>query len=124
MAHAAVQYAVRRAPVVSEVPLSHLALRAAAARLPEIAAWPALDRRPRAPLRAPGRDLRVRGAARPYARRSETCFPGGARLAEFVWYAIYFAIGYIIPADGRFTEAFRRERWIGLPLWLIGFFGG
>jgi peptidoglycan/LPS O-acetylase OafA/YrhL len=44
--------------------------------------------------------------------------------AEFIWYASYFAIGYIIPADGRFTEAFRRERWIGLPLWLVGFFGG
>ena len=42
----------------------------------------------------------------------------------FAWYAIYFLIGYLIPADGRFTEAFRRHGWIGLALWLVGFFGG
>jgi peptidoglycan/LPS O-acetylase OafA/YrhL len=44
--------------------------------------------------------------------------------AEFIWYALYFVIGYVIPADARFTEAFKRERWIGLSLWLVGFFGG
>jgi glucan biosynthesis protein C len=44
--------------------------------------------------------------------------------AEFIWYAIYFLLGYMIPADGRFTEAFKRHRWIGLGLWLAGMFGG
>jgi peptidoglycan/LPS O-acetylase OafA/YrhL len=44
--------------------------------------------------------------------------------AEFIWYALYFVIGYVIPADARFAEAFKRERWIGLSLWLVGFFGG
>jgi surface polysaccharide O-acyltransferase-like enzyme len=51
-------------------------------------------------------------------------FPVERGWAEFVWYAIYFLIGFIIPADGRFTEAFKRHRWVGLPLWLVGFFGG
>ncbi len=44
--------------------------------------------------------------------------------AEFVWYGIYFVLGYLIPADGRFTDAFKRHRWIGLGLWLAGMFGG
>ena len=35
-----------------------------------------------------------------------------------------FVLGYIIPADGRFTDAFKRHGWVGLPLWLVGFFGG
>jgi peptidoglycan/LPS O-acetylase OafA/YrhL len=51
-------------------------------------------------------------------------FPVERGWAEFVWYAIYFLIGYIIPADGRFTAAFKSHRWIGLPLWIAGFFGG
>jgi glucan biosynthesis protein C len=44
--------------------------------------------------------------------------------AEFFWYAIYFVLGYIIPADKRFTDAFKKYGWIGLALWLVGFFGG
>jgi len=44
--------------------------------------------------------------------------------ADFVWYAIYFVLGYLIPADRRFTDAFKRHQWIGLALWLVGFFGG
>ena len=51
-------------------------------------------------------------------------FPVERGWAEFVWYAIYFLIGYMIPMDARFTEAFERHRWIGLVLWLAGFFGG
>jgi glucan biosynthesis protein C len=51
-------------------------------------------------------------------------FPVERGWAEFVWYAIYFVIGYIIPADGRLTDAFKKYRWVGLPLWLVGFFGG
>jgi surface polysaccharide O-acyltransferase-like enzyme len=44
--------------------------------------------------------------------------------ADFLWYAIYFLIGYVIAAERRFTEAFRRHGWICLALWLTGFFGG
>ena len=51
-------------------------------------------------------------------------FPVERGWAEFVWYAIYFVIGYMIPADGRFTDAFKRHGWVALPLWIVGFFGG
>jgi peptidoglycan/LPS O-acetylase OafA/YrhL len=30
----------------------------------------------------------------------------------------------MIPADKRFTDAFRRHQWVALPLWIVGFFGG
>lgn len=43
---------------------------------------------------------------------------------DFVWYAIYFMIGYVMVADNRFINAFRKHRWICLPLWIVGFFGG
>jgi len=51
-------------------------------------------------------------------------FPVERGWAEFVWYAIYFLLGYMIPADKRFTDAFRRHQWVALPLWIVGFFGG
>jgi glucan biosynthesis protein C len=44
--------------------------------------------------------------------------------ADFLWYAIYFVLGYMIAADGRFTDAFKRHQWVGLALWIVGFFGG
>jgi hypothetical protein len=44
--------------------------------------------------------------------------------ADFLWYAIYFVIGYVIAADKRFTDAFKRHGWVCLALWLVGFFGG
>ena len=44
--------------------------------------------------------------------------------ADFLWYAIYFIIGYIIAADKRFAKAFKRHQWVCLALWIIGFFGG
>jgi glucan biosynthesis protein C len=44
--------------------------------------------------------------------------------ADFLWYAIYFVIGYIMPADKRFTDAVKRHGWFCLALWLAGFFGG
>ncbi|NIO69461.1 MAG: acyltransferase family protein [Anaerolineae bacterium] len=43
--------------------------------------------------------------------------------ADFLWYAIYFVIGYVIAADQRFTDAFKRHGWIGLALWIVGFWG-
>jgi glucan biosynthesis protein C len=44
--------------------------------------------------------------------------------ADFLWYTIYFLIGYIMPADQRFTEIFKRQGWIFLVLWIVAFFGG
>jgi glucan biosynthesis protein C len=44
--------------------------------------------------------------------------------ADFVWYAIYFVIGYVIAGDERFTGAFKRHTWACLVLWLLAFFGG
>jgi peptidoglycan/LPS O-acetylase OafA/YrhL len=43
---------------------------------------------------------------------------------DFLWYAIYFIIGYVMVADKRFTKAFKRHQWVCLALWLAGFFGG
>ena len=43
--------------------------------------------------------------------------------ADFLWYAIYFVIGYIIAADRRFFEAFKKYGGICLALWLVGFGG-
>lgn len=34
---------------------------------------------------------------------------------DFLWYAIYFVIGYIIAADQRFTDAFKRHRGSASP---------
>ena len=67
---------IRRALVVSEIPLSHFARRASAPRLSEIAAGSAPDRRARRMVRAPGRDLRVRDSPRACVRRSQGGFPG------------------------------------------------
>ena len=36
----------------------------------------------------------------------------------------FFLIGYIMPADKRFTESFKRHGWLCLALWIAGFFGG
>jgi glucan biosynthesis protein C len=44
--------------------------------------------------------------------------------ADFLWYAIYFVIGFILAADKRFTDAVKRHGWICLALWLVGMSGG
>jgi hypothetical protein len=51
-------------------------------------------------------------------------FRGQNSWADFLWYAIYFIIGYVIVADKRFAKAFNRHQWVCLFLWIIGFFGG
>ncbi len=43
--------------------------------------------------------------------------------ADFLWYTIYFVIGYITPVDKRFTEAFKRYAWVCLVLWPPAFLG-
>jgi peptidoglycan/LPS O-acetylase OafA/YrhL len=44
--------------------------------------------------------------------------------ADFLWYAIYFVIGYIMSADERFTNGVKRHGWVCLALWLLGMSGG
>jgi glucan biosynthesis protein C len=44
--------------------------------------------------------------------------------ADFVWYATYFVIGYVVSADGRFANAIKRHGWPCLAVWLAGFCGG
>jgi hypothetical protein len=48
-------------------------------------------------------------------------FPGSRTWAEFVYYTLFFLIGYIMPADVRFTESFVRHRWVCLALWVIAY---
>jgi surface polysaccharide O-acyltransferase-like enzyme len=45
----------------------------------------------------------------------------GRTWADFLWYALFFVIGYIIAADGRFTEAIKRYGWLCLALWISAF---
>ena len=51
-------------------------------------------------------------------------FSGGRTWADFLWYATFFVIGYIMVADKRFTESIKRHGWVSLALWLVGTFGG
>lgn len=44
--------------------------------------------------------------------QAQSCWGG------FVWYLIYFVMGYVIAAEKRFTEAFRKSAPICLVLWL------
>jgi hypothetical protein len=43
---------------------------------------------------------------------------------DFLWYAIYFVIGFVISVDERFTDSVKRHGRVCLALWLGGFFGG
>lgn len=44
--------------------------------------------------------------------------------ADFLWYTIFFVLGYIMPADIRFISAVKKYGWTCLVLWLVSFFGG
>ncbi len=50
-------------------------------------------------------------------------FRGERTWADFLYYAVLFVIGYIIPADQRFTESIKRHGWVCLALWIAGFGG-
>jgi peptidoglycan/LPS O-acetylase OafA/YrhL len=50
-------------------------------------------------------------------------FRGGRTWADFLWYAIFFLIGYIMAADNRLTESIKRHGWVCLVLWIVGFSG-
>jgi hypothetical protein len=43
--------------------------------------------------------------------------------ADFLWYATYFLIGYILASDDRFTDSIKRHGWICLVLWVVLFLG-
>ena len=43
--------------------------------------------------------------------------------ANFLWYAIFFVIGYMMAADKRFIVSVKRHGWICLVLWIVGFSG-
>ena len=126
LAHGDIQSALRGASLVPEIPLSHFARDPSAPSLSEIAARSRAGSMRSGPLvRPPGRGLRVRCCrSRSRSSSSDRCFPVERGWAEFVWYAIYFVVGFLIPADGRFTDAFKRHGWASLPLWIVGFFGG
>ncbi len=44
--------------------------------------------------------------------QAQSCWAG------FVWYLIYFVIGYVIASEKRFTEAFRKNAPICLAIWV------
>jgi peptidoglycan/LPS O-acetylase OafA/YrhL len=37
---------------------------------------------------------------------------------DFLWYSLFFVFGYIIAADGRFTDGIKRYTWLYLALWI------
>ena len=53
----------------------------------------------------------------------KSVFKGRFTWADFFYYAVFFVIGYMIPADNRFTESIKRHGWACLPLWIAGFSG-
>ena len=46
-------------------------------------------------------------------------FPGLYTWADFLEFAVFFVIGYILPADSRFTESIKKHGWICLVLGLV-----
>jgi hypothetical protein len=50
-------------------------------------------------------------------------FRGDPTWTDWAYYAVFFSIGYVIPADRRFTESFVRHRWVCLALWLLAVSG-
>jgi hypothetical protein len=50
-------------------------------------------------------------------------FVGEHTWADLVYFMLFFLAGYIIPADQRFTQAFKRHCWVSLALGIVGFGG-
>jgi len=48
-------------------------------------------------------------------------YRGDHTFADLVYYLICFLMGYILPADERFTGSLKRHVWVCLPLALVGF---
>jgi len=51
-------------------------------------------------------------------------FAGEHTWADFFYFAVFFLIGYIMPADNRFTDSFKRWGWVCLALGIVGWLGG
>jgi peptidoglycan/LPS O-acetylase OafA/YrhL len=45
----------------------------------------------------------------------------GRGWADFIWYTVFFVIGYMMASDRRFTVDVRKQGWICLALWIVGF---
>ena len=50
-------------------------------------------------------------------------FAGEHTWADLVYFAAFFLIGYIMPADNRFTDSFKRCGWVCLALGIVGWGG-
>ena len=48
-------------------------------------------------------------------------FHGDHTFADLIYYLLCFWLGYVLPADERFTESFKKHAWVCLPLALVGF---
>ena len=48
-------------------------------------------------------------------------FQGEHTWADLFYFLIFFIIGYLMPADPRFTESIKRHGWICLPFGIAGF---
>jgi hypothetical protein len=51
-------------------------------------------------------------------------FGGGRTWTDFLWYTAFFIIGYVLFADESFAKSIKRNGWLCLAFWMIGFFGG
>jgi peptidoglycan/LPS O-acetylase OafA/YrhL len=47
-------------------------------------------------------------------------FEGERTWADFLYYMVFFFIGYIMAAEPRFTESFKKHGWVCLVLWFVG----
>ncbi|UCB45974.1 MAG: acyltransferase [Spirochaetota bacterium] len=47
-------------------------------------------------------------------------FRGERTWADFLYYMTFFMIGYIMAANPKFTEGFKKHRWVCLALWIAG----
>ena len=50
-------------------------------------------------------------------------FHGAHTWADLFYYAVFFLIGYVMAADRRFTEGYRRHGWVFLALGFAAFAG-
>ncbi len=50
-------------------------------------------------------------------------FRGEHTWADLVYYAVFFLIGYVMAADRRFTESYKRHGWVCLALGILAYAG-
>ena len=49
-------------------------------------------------------------------------FHGDHTFADLIYYLLCFWLGYVLPADERFTESFKKHAWVCFPLAMVGFY--